>query len=209
MLVFNFLIFATPLLAMAHSPLAGPLYTGFAATCHQLDSRSLCVYGGGPHEFFHIDSCTPVESTLVLGRHQVIFNGNSMGYKIPVCSRDIAIYLAMLIGIMLYPFLYKLDSQHMPNKWILVAAAIPIGLDGGIQLLSDVGLIPFTYESTNTIRLLTGAVVGIVIPFYLIPVLNIIYHSLAFDKKNVNQGGSGQNSAPKRGKAHSEPKKKR
>jgi hypothetical protein len=39
---------------------------------------------------------------------------------------------------------------------------IPTGLDGGIQLLSTIGLLPFglSYESTNPTRLLTGFPMG-------------------------------------------------
>ncbi|MDE1798374.1 MAG: hypothetical protein KGH63_03140, partial [Candidatus Micrarchaeota archaeon] len=40
MLAFNALIWVTPLLGAAGSPLAPPLYAAFSFTCHQLDSRS-------------------------------------------------------------------------------------------------------------------------------------------------------------------------
>lgn len=178
LILFNSLIYVTPLLEMSGSSIAPTLYLGFSATCHQLDSRSLCIYPGSPHGFFHISSCTAETGSLELGKHDVVVSQYGSGYKLPVCSRDVAIYLAMLVGTIIFPFFYCLDSKYLPNKWLLIAAAIPIGLDGGIQFVSDIGLVPFMYESTNLVRLITGGLIGIVIPFFLIPILNIIYSSI-------------------------------
>ncbi len=177
LLLFNFLIFVTPLLNIGGYPLASNLYIAFGTTCHQLDSRSLCVYGSH-NGFFHINSCLPSASTVDFDKNSVVVSEYGTGYKIPVCTRDIAIYLSMLIGTILYPFFYKLDSTRIPNKWILIAAVIPIALDGGIQFMSNLGLLPFSYESTNTIRLMTGGLIGIIMPFYLVSVINTIYKSL-------------------------------
>jgi uncharacterized membrane protein len=48
---------------------------------------------------------------------------------------------------------------------------VPIGLDGGLQLASDTGLVAFAYESTNMIRVITGGIAGLAASFYAIPVL--------------------------------------
>ena len=48
---------------------------------------------------------------------------------------------------------------------------IPIGIDGGLQFISDLGVVPLAYESTNMLRLLTGAIAGIVASFYAIPLI--------------------------------------
>ncbi|MFA5106341.1 MAG: DUF2085 domain-containing protein [Candidatus Micrarchaeia archaeon] len=212
LILFNFLIYVTPLLGMGGYAIAPTLYLGFSATCHQLDSRSLCVYPGGPHDFFHISSCTPETGTLELGKHDVVVSQYGTGYKLPVCSRDVSIYLAMLVGTIIFPFFYRLDSKCLPDKWLLIAAAIPIGLDGGIQFLSDIGLAPFMYESTNLIRLITGGLIGIVIPFFLIPILNIIYSSITSKSAGGEEKGRPVRQAGRAKPGHargSHPKKAR
>ena len=113
----------------------------------------------------------------------VIYYPDKSAFKLPVCSRDTAIYLAMLIGLLLLPFFQPIESEEWPNRWILVAAAIPIAIDGTTQL---VGL----HESTNFLRLLTGAIIGIVLPFYIVPILNSVYYFIVakiFPQKKAAQ----------------------
>lgn len=86
-------------------------------------------------------------------------------HQLPVCARDTAIYLGMLVGGLALPFIQDTKSRKIPPLWIFVLAMVPIGLDGVTQFL---GL----RESTNELRVITGGLIGIVIPFYLIPVLN-------------------------------------
>lgn len=82
--------------------------------------------------------------------------------QVPVCARDFAIYFSFLLAALLYPFLKKLEDARLPPIKYLLLALIPIGIDGGTQLI---GL----RESTNFLRILTGFVLGFVTPFYLIP----------------------------------------
>jgi len=90
------------------------------------------------------------------------------GNQLPVCARDTAIYLAMLVGGLALPFLKDTRSREIPPLWIFVLAMIPIGIDGTTQLLG-------WRESTNTIRIITGGIIGLAIPFYLIPTLNFFF----------------------------------
>ena len=184
MFLFNLLIFAPPLLlASGNTELAEPLYFGFSFTCHQLDTRSLCYYESG----FPIRYC---EGAKERQRNMIIatddlgllsdgcLSGSDcivrIGYKFPVCSRDIGIYFFLLIGGILYPFIKKPTTEIWPHpKWLLLAM-IPIGLDGGTQLL---GL----RESTNELRLITGAIIGFTAAFYLVPMLNQIINPLIQD----------------------------
>ncbi len=165
---FNALIFITPYLAMQGYDAQG-LYSAFSITCHQLTSRSLCLIKSAEGGL-SIGDCLPT-SHLLLTKAEVVHYPDSVAYKFPVCARDVAIYLSMLIGLIMLPFFKPVDSEDWPNKWILVAAAIPIAIDGTTQL---VGM----RESTNLLRLITGAIIGIVLPFYLLPLLNSIYSFL-------------------------------
>ncbi len=167
LLAFNASIFITPYLASQGDQSVGGLYAAFSPTCHQLTSRSLCLYKYDVDGRYSIGDCLPM-STFSPSKANEVYYPEKTAYKMPVCSRDVAIYQAMLVGMLLLPFLWEIEADEWPNRWILVVAAIPIAIDGTTQL---VGL----RESTNLLRIVTGAIIGIVLPFYLLPLLNSVY----------------------------------
>jgi len=174
--LFDFFIIFTPYLASTGNPASDTLYVAFAPTCHQLTSRSLCIFKSNEGAY-SIGDCFDTPE-LRLTKQTVVQYPDRTGYKMTVCSRDVAIYFAMLLGLLILPFLQKMQTDDWPNKWILVAAAMPTAIDGTGQL---VGL----WESTNAMRLLTGAIIGIALPFYILPILNSLYSYLQerFGKK--------------------------
>jgi uncharacterized membrane protein len=165
------LLLAVPLLAFGSDQDA--LYGAFAYTCHQKLSRSMCVFSDGAA--YWLGDCLPQNGALVNTAAdrtaiKVAMDGVT-GYKMPACARDFGIYGAMLLGALVYPLVRDIrDRSVWPAIW-LIAALVPIALDGGIQLLSETGLLPFVYESSNTMRLFTGALAGIAASFYAIPLL--------------------------------------
>jgi uncharacterized membrane protein len=86
------------------------------------------------------------------------------GEQLPVCARDTAVYAALLATTLIYPLVRALPTREIPSKWYLVVFLFPIALDGGTQLI---GL----RESTNMLRIITGAIAGSIVPFYLIPLM--------------------------------------
>lgn len=169
--LFNGLIFFVPYFASQGND-ASMLYAAFGPTCHQLTSRSLCVFKSNDGKI-SVGDC--MESDVLSPTHiNELQYADSTGYKFPVCSRDVAIYLAMLLGLFALPFIRKIEGEDWPNKWILVAAAVPIALDGGTQLLA-------LRESSNLLREITGAIVGVALPFYILPMLNSLC-SFALEK---------------------------
>ncbi|MBN1390421.1 MAG: DUF2085 domain-containing protein [Candidatus Thermoplasmatota archaeon] len=114
-------------------------------------------------------------------QRSIIINGNQM----PVCARDTGIFMGILFGSIILARAIADDSpattmlsvfpkRFRENKFvgrrrgivsavILVLLILPTGLDGGIQMLSTIGILPFglTYESTNPTRLLTGFSTGV------------------------------------------------
>ena len=86
-----------------------------------------------------------------------------------------AIYAAMLVGGLVMPFLYDVKSRKTPTIWILVLAAVPIAIDGGTQLIG-------MRESTNALRLFTGATIGFVIPSFLVPLVNDLIYIISKKK---------------------------
>ncbi len=152
-------------------------YDAFGVTCHQKLSRSLCVFEapGTGALLPWISDCTPQNGTFVntyADRSMLgVLTDFGIGYKMPICARDFGIYGAMLLAGAIYPFVRRIDERRLyPAIW-LILAMVPIGLDGGIQLLSDMRMLPFAYESTNALRLLTGAIAGGAATFYAIPLL--------------------------------------
>jgi uncharacterized membrane protein len=88
--------------------------------------------------------------------HQLVersffLNGNQM----PFCTRDLGIFIGLVIGIGL-AFSGKLRIGFKLSLLLL----IPMALDGGAQLISS-------YESSNAIRLATGFIAGIGLAYLL------------------------------------------
>ncbi len=164
-------VFFVPYLAFKQDMQA--YYTAFSYTCHQKLSRSLCLFSGTTG--YWIADCLPhggyVSDPVDRKEINVEDATGAIGYKLPVCARDLGLYCAMLIGGLFYPFVKKLDEHLMYPGIFLILAMVPIGLDGGIQLISEFGLLPFVYESTNLLRLITGAIAGFVAAFYAIDIL--------------------------------------
>ena len=164
-----------PLLAFDND--MGAAYAAFSVSCHQKLSRSLCLFSDG--EGYWIADCTPQEGEYVATQTdrsevRVTYDG-AIGLKMPVCSRDIGLYAAMLIGGLLYPLARKLDDK-VPPAIFLILALVPIRLDGGVQIVSEIGILPFVYESTNAVRLATGAIAGLAAAFYAVPILtNLVF----------------------------------
>lgn len=169
------LILAVPLLSFTQDMDA--FYKAFAPTCHQKLSRSICVFSDG--KGYWMGDCTPQDLGYVSGaadREQVkVAYGSISGYKMPVCARDFGIYGALLLGGLLYPLVRDLKDRSVWPAIFLILALVPIGFDGGLQLVSEFGVLPFLYESTNAMRLATGGIAGFVAAFYAIEILMNIF----------------------------------
>ena len=157
MALFTLPILVIPLLAAADSSAANGLYWFYGLTCHQQASRSICYFPDGG-----ISDCSDVPAHY---RAYEVQKDGMVGYPFPVCARDVGIYAAALLSGILLFFLKKTDVDAVPNPLWFVIALIPIGLDGGTQLLG-------WRESTNLLRLLTGAIAGFAFSFYVVPLLN-------------------------------------
>ncbi len=85
------------------------------------------------------------------------------GHQMSVCARCFGIYTGWLVGLIIYPFVWKVTNYKTPNKWYLIIALLPMAIDGTTQLI---GL----RESFNELRLFTGLLAGFVGVFYIVPV---------------------------------------
>lgn len=79
------------------------------------------------------------------------------GHPLAVCARCTFFYIGILVGMILYPLWFE---KGVSFKVVLVFGT-PLILDGASQLLFR--------ESTNEIRAVTGFLLGIILPFYVMP----------------------------------------
>lgn len=166
---------------------ANAIYRMYKPLCHQFGFRSFFLYGeqffypleeaglSHYHTFEEVTGITnlsdPYSATRFEARN---FVGNeTVGYKVALCERDVAIYLAILgFGIV-----FGLTGRRLKNLhwmvWILLGIA-PIGFDGFSQLLSQFNwewlssLLPYR-ESTPFIRALTGGMFGLFTAWFAYP----------------------------------------
>ena len=170
-LIFCISMLSVPFIAFSDEETGQNLYQLFSPLCHQKLSRSFCVFHDGLG--YYTGDCTSQHGIYIPNDRESISseqNGN-IGYKFPVCSRDVGLYLAMLFGAVAYPFIRRIGERKIPPAIYLIIAIMPLALDGSIQFISDLGFLPFVYESTNAIRFVTGAIAGFAASIYLIPLL--------------------------------------
>jgi uncharacterized membrane protein len=100
------------------------------------------------------------------------------GYPMAVCARCFGVYAGFLAAALLYPLILPVDNRKTPSKWLLLLAVAPMGFDGGVQLLT-------AYESNNLLRLITGAVCGGSLTFYILPVYNELVYGFLSSKQII------------------------
>lgn len=87
-----------------------------------------------------------------------------MGEKFAVCIRCTSIYFGFLVSMIIYPLIRKIGFVKIPPISVLVTISSIIASDA---LLTLVGL----WESTTLTRILTGILLGGVLPWYIVPTL--------------------------------------
>jgi uncharacterized membrane protein len=183
LLLYFGLPFLAPILMQAgYTAAAQPIYKVYGASCHRLAFRSWFLFGDQP---FYPRAAANIEGYVTYGEASGLseddlwtardFQGNEqMGYKVPFCQRDIAIYASMF----LFGVIFALSGRRIKPLpfllWVLVGLG-PIGLDGVSQLLSQLGgvfdFIPYR-ESTPLLRTLTGALFGFATGWFGFPVID-------------------------------------
>ena len=177
-----------PVLMKAGAPLpASLIYTIYKPLCHQFGFRSFYLFGEQsyyPLEEAHIPGVkTFQQATGIRDLHSATgvsrldarrFIGNeTVGYKMALCERDMAIYGA----IFLFGIVYALTGRRIkPIHWIfwILIGMIPIGLDGFSQLFSQMqwswlsSILPYR-ESTPFLRVLTGGLFGLATAWFAYP----------------------------------------
>lgn len=87
------------------------------------------------------------------------------GHPFAVCARCTGIYFGFAAGVLIYPLVRSLKNTYPPlaRKWLLFAA-VPLLLDFGLDYLG-------VLRNTLFTRSVTGALMGSVVAFYVVPAL--------------------------------------
>jgi uncharacterized membrane protein len=190
--VFILLYFGLPILApmlmKAGATLpANVIYTIYKPLCHQFGFRSFFLFGeqayyplaeagvAGVKTFEEVTSFQDLDNPAAFSRFQAReFTGNeTVGYKMALCERDMAIYGAIFTFGILYAITGRRIKPLHWTLWILIGM-VPIGLDGFSQLFSQMNwpwlasLIPYR-ESTPFLRVLTGGLFGFTTAWFAYP----------------------------------------
>lgn len=177
--LFNLLVFlyvglpfAAPVLmrAGAERP-AGLIYKAYSPMCHQLAFRSWFLFGeqpAYPRELAGTDLQSYGQATGLdefdLYQARDFVGNQSVGYKIALCERDVAIYGGIFLAGLAFSFLRGRIDPLPLGLWVAIGI-VPIAVDGGSQLISGIPILPFSAfparESTPFLRTMTGALFGI------------------------------------------------
>lgn len=180
--------FLAPVLMKSQSPgLARVIYKMYSPLCHQFGFRSFFLFGEQPYyplkeaglvnlkTFERVSGYADVANPYSVSRlYARQYTGDeTVGYKVALCERDVAIYAAML----LFGLVYGLTGRRLPALhwmvWVLLALG-PIGLDGVSQIVSQFNLawlapvLPYR-ESTPFLRVLTGFLFGFGTAWFAFP----------------------------------------
>ncbi|MCZ6531281.1 MAG: DUF2085 domain-containing protein [Chloroflexi bacterium] len=145
------------------------IYTLYSPFCHQFAFRSFFLYGPQvvyPRELAGTDLVSYGEATgkdeqdVIAARRYV--GDETVGYKTALCERDIGIYVGILIAGLVYGIIRNRRSvKPLPLKFWFLLGIVPIALDGGTQLISQLGFFPFPpRESPPLLRTATGFLFG-------------------------------------------------
>lgn len=85
-----------------------------------------------------------------------------MGYPLAVCARCTGIYVGFAGAVFVYPAATSLKRIQSPARKWLFLSTMPLALDFGLDLIG-------VWQNTLLSRALTGAVLGAVVVFFVLP----------------------------------------
>jgi uncharacterized membrane protein len=83
------------------------------------------------------------------------------GHPLAVCGRCLGIYTGFAAGLVLYPFIRGFSKLALPSLRIFLPLTLPMALDGAAGILG-------IWASPIGVRFATGAVWGMVLPFFFV-----------------------------------------
>lgn len=84
------------------------------------------------------------------------------GEPLAVCSRCFGVYAGLAIGIAAFPFLRSINDTNAPPRIVLFLAPVPTAIDFALGFFG-------IWENTHFSRFVTGAILGAVCAFFVVP----------------------------------------
>lgn len=107
-----------------------------------------------------------------------------LGEKFAVCSRCLSIYWAFLISVIIYPFIKGFNNVKLPSLWILFIPGLIVFLDAAFDFFD-------VFKNSFLTRSVSGALIGFVLPYYLIPgFYNFFSEMNIYFKSNYGKKGT-------------------
>ena len=147
---------APVLMQLGWKSAASVIYVFYSTQCHQMPQRSFFLFG--PRAMYSLAEVQAVwqntNNPLIL--RQFVGNGQ-MGWKVAWSDRMVALYGGLWLSAMLWSPLRR-RVKPLP-WWGFVLLALPMVLDGGTHLVSDLAGIGQGFRDSNTwLAALTGNV---------------------------------------------------
>jgi uncharacterized membrane protein len=133
---------------------------------------AFAVYAGIPPEQIVQADLLPFSPALQFAARD--FRGDpAMGYKTTLCERDVTIYLALLLGALIFART-RTRLRPIPLWLYVILGLAPVGLDGLSQML---GYPPFNLwparETLPAFRVATGALFGLASAWLAFPYMEL------------------------------------
>lgn len=131
--------------------------TGSLIICAAIIVAPLALSSG------HLFWALPIYHAFSLVCHQIPERSFFIaGHPFAVCSRCFGLYAGFTLATIAYPLICSLKKTDAPpRKWLFIAAA-PLGIDYALGLFG-------IWDNTHSSRLITGALLGAVAVFYVMP----------------------------------------
>ena len=98
------------------------------------------------------------------------------GYKFAVCSRCTGLYSGFALAVLIYPIVRSLRQTETPSIVWLFLATVPLVIDFSLGYFS-------VWQNNHASRFATGALLGAVAVFYILPGLIELGSRIRFTKK--------------------------
>lgn len=137
--LFNLLPFLAPvLMKIGWSGGGNVLYTFYSALCHQMAQRSFFLFG--QHTMYMLDQL-PVTLTGNTNTDTVLlrdFRGNEvLGWKVAWSDRMVSLYTGIWLAGVVYWWVSRIRPQKPISIWLFGLLALPMVIDGGTHMMSD------------------------------------------------------------------------
>ena len=154
------------------------IYGGYRFMCHQLPDHSYFLFGESLAPSLSLLEANGMEAGLGMFEQRRFIGSESVGYKVAICQRDMAIYGSVFLAGLAYA-LFGRGRKGLHWK-VFLLLLVPIALDGTTQL---VGL----RESNWWLRTLTGALFGAGAVWFAYPFVDGAMDDVIEDELRRNQ----------------------